>query len=65
MDSLVAMAYAIAALYVGFVVGLFFRGSDADRSPPDGGEPPAPEPPDPGPQGWAMWEREFAGSPVT
>lgn len=65
MDSLLATAYAIVAVYVGFVIGLLLRGSPIDGRPPGGGEGPSPPPPDLGPDDWARWEEELISTTVS
>jgi hypothetical protein len=60
MDLLLASAYVLMGLYVGFIVGLFVRRSHVERRPPEGGEPPVRPPTSLGPDDWAMWEGEFA-----
>jgi hypothetical protein len=58
MDLLLASAYVLLGLYVGFVIGLFVRRSFVERQPPEGGEPPSPAPTGLGPDDWALWEGE-------
>jgi hypothetical protein len=59
MDLLLTSAYVLVGVYVGFVVGLFVRGSFVERRPPDGGESPSPSPTGLGPDDWTMWEGEL------
>jgi hypothetical protein len=66
MDTLLASAYAIVTMYVGFVIGVLVRSSYVERRPPGGGESPPPQAPqDLGPDDWAEWEEEFASSSVS
>jgi hypothetical protein len=65
MDTLLASAYAIVTMYIGFVIGVLVRASYVERRrPPGGGEPPAAPPHDLGPDDWALWEEEFTKAPA-
>lgn len=65
MDTLLASAYAIVTMYIGFVIGVFVRGFYIERRPPGGGETAPPPPEDLGPDDWARWEEEFTPSSVS
>jgi hypothetical protein len=64
MDLLLTSAYVLLGGYVGYVIGLFVRGSFVERRPPDGGEAPSPSPTGLAPDDWTLWESEVSPRPT-
>jgi hypothetical protein len=59
MDGLLASAYVLLGLTMGYMIGLLVRRSYVDGTSPGGGEATSTPPPGWEPDDWVAWEQEL------